>query len=240
MAHVLVVEDEPAIAEMVNLHLHHAGHRSTWAADGAMAKEVVARELPDAVILDWMLPHLDGLTLLRLWRDQERTAQMPVLMLSARAADHELSRGLDNGADDYLTKPFSPIELMARLRGLLRRQSPRGAMHDAPLRVGELMLDPLTARVSCTGGPVKLGPKEFKLLKYLMSHPDRVLSRTQLLDGVWGEQVVIEERTVDVHIKRLREALSSQGAGEPIETVRGMGYRIVRQGDAGSNTTAAW
>jgi two-component system, OmpR family, phosphate regulon response regulator PhoB len=224
MARILVVEDEAAIAELIALNLRHAGHEVQTAADGEAAQLAVRERLPDAVVLDWMLPGTSGIALSRLWRGDPRTRTLPLLMLTARAEERDLVQGLDAGADDYLTKPFSPQELLARVRALLRRGAPQAA--EQALVLGELTLDPSTMRVSWAGQELKMGPTEFRLLRYLLGHPERVHSRSQLLDRVWGDHVFIEERTVDVHIKRLREALGPAAA--MVETVRGAGYRLTQ------------
>ena len=224
MGRVLVVEDEPAIAELISLHLRHEGHLPRIAASGPDAQAALLEQLPDLVVLDWMLPGDPGTTLLQRWRADPRTKSLPVIMLTARAQEADKIKGLDVGADDYLTKPFSPAELMARVRALLRRRAPEAL--EAPLQVAELKLDPAARRVFHAGIELQLGPTEFRLLRYLMSHPERVHSRAQLLDKVWGDHVFIEERTVDVHIKRLRDALAPAGCAELIETVRGAGYRL--------------
>ena len=226
MSRILVVEDEPAIAELVAINLRHAGFEVTIAADAEAAQQAVDDVLPTLVILDWMLPGRSGHALLREWRATPRTRALPVIMLTARAEEADKVSGLDAGADDYLTKPFSANELLARIRSLLRRQSPDAL--DAAVEVGTLKLDPATRRVTSRGREVKIGATEFKLLHFLMTHPERVHSRTQLLDRVWGDHVFIEERTVDVHIKRLRETLSPVGCQHMIETVRGAGYRLAR------------
>lgn len=232
MPQVLIVEDEPAIAELIALHLRHAGYQVSLAENAEQAQSSVDRELPTLVVLDWMLPGDSGLSLARRWRSQERTRQLPIIMLTARGEERDLISGLEAGADDYLAKPFSPKELMARIKAVLRRRAPQ-ALDDA-VRVGAIVLDPATRRVlaDAAQGPVelKLGPTEFKLLHFLMAHPERVHSRAQLLDRVWGDHVFIEERTVDVHIKRLREALGAGQCASMVETVRGAGYRLVRQG----------
>ncbi len=224
---VLVVEDEAAIAELVAINLRHAGYEVAIAGDAEQARANVMRALPDLVILDWMLPGESGLTLLRHWRSAERTKALPVLMLTARGEETDKLAGLDGGADDYLTKPFSPKELLARMRAVLRRRAPQ-ALDDAVTSHG-LQLDPATRRVHVVNGDkrteIKLGPTEFRLLHFLMTHPERVHSRTQLLDRVWGDHVFIEDRTVDVHIKRLRDALSPVECANRVETVRGSGYR---------------
>jgi len=227
MSRILVVEDESAIAELVAINLRHGGFEVVLAADAEAAQAEVDRVVPDLVILDWMLPGQSGLQLARRWRSQTRTRALPVIMLTARAHDADKVAGLDAGADDYLTKPFSTTELMARIRAVLRRKSPEAL--DDPVEVGPLRLDPATHRVSGNGQEVKLGATEFKLLHFLLSHPERVHSRSQLLDRVWGDHVFIEERTIDVHVKRLREALTPVRCAHLIETVRGAGYRLSGQ-----------
>ena len=228
MSKILVVEDEAAIAELVAINLRHAGYEVTIAADAEAAVQAVDRVLPDLVLLDWMLPGQSGLALARAWRADPRTKLLPLIMLTARAAESDKLAGLDGGADDYLTKPFSPKELLARIRAVLRRKAPQ-ALDDA-VEIAGLRLDPATHRVTRTidGGvrEAKVGPTEFRLLHFLMTHPDRIYSRTQLLDHVWGDHVHIEERTVDVHIRRLRSALEKSGHDRLIETVRGTGYRM--------------
>jgi two-component system phosphate regulon response regulator PhoB len=222
---VLVVEDEPAIAELVAVNLRHNGFQPIWAEDGDAAQRELDAVLPDVILLDWMLPGQSGLSLARKWRAATRTKGIPILMLTARGDEPDKIAGLDAGADDYITKPFSTQELLARVRAVLRRRAPE---QDAEaVTIGELALDTATHRVSFRGHPIKVGPTEFKLLNYLMKHPERVHSRSQLLDKVWGDHVFIEERTVDVHVKRLRESLG--GAGAMVETVRGAGYRLTAQ-----------
>jgi two-component system, OmpR family, phosphate regulon response regulator PhoB len=231
MSRVLVVEDESAIAELIAINLRHAGHEVTVAATAEAAQAAVDRVLPDLVLLDWMLPGGSGLQLARRWRGEPRTRELPLIMLTARAEEADKVSGLDAGADDYLTKPFSTQELMARIRAVLRRKAPEAL--DAAVEVCGLRLDPETRRVLRRVGDepreVKIGPTEFRLLHFLMTHPERVHSRAQLLDRVWGDHVFIEERTVDVHVKRLREALQPVGCSALIETVRGAGYRLVQQ-----------
>jgi two-component system phosphate regulon response regulator PhoB len=229
MARILVVEDEPAIAELIALNLRHAGHRVDLAGDAAQADAHLLCGLPELVVLDWMLPGTSGLLLARRWRSEARTRNLPIVMLTARGDERDVVQGLDAGADDYLSKPFSPTELAARIRAVLRRRAPESI--DTPVELGPLRLDPLTMRVTTGSGEVHLGPTDFKLLRFLMNHPERVHTRAQLLDSVWGDHAVIEERTVDVHIKRLRDALG-RGSGELIETVRGAGYRIARPAQA--------
>lgn len=222
MPRVLVVEDEAAIAELIAVNLRHSGFSPTLVFDAEAARREVEAQVPDLILLDWMLPGESGVSLARSWRQQERTRAVPILMLTARTDEMDKIQGLDAGADDYITKPFSTKELLARIRAALRRRAPLTA-EDA-LTVGELNLDTATYRVTLKGAELKVGPTEFKLLHYLMKHVERVHTRGTLLDRVWGDHVFIEERTVDVHIKRLREALGEAGA--MIETVRGAGYRL--------------
>jgi two-component system phosphate regulon response regulator PhoB len=228
MARILVVEDEPAIAELLAINLRHAGHQVTLAADAVQARREVDAVLPDLVLLDWMLPGQDGTTLARRWRSAQRTRLLPIIMLTARAEESDKVAGLDAGADDYLAKPFATGELLARVRALLRRHAPHAT--DATVRLKGLRLDPAACRVSGmvdgSETELRLGPTEFRLLHFLMTHPERVHSRTQLLDRVWGDHVYIEERTVDVHVKRLRDALAPARCAHLIETVRGAGYRF--------------
>jgi two-component system phosphate regulon response regulator PhoB len=231
MSRVLVVEDEAAIAELIGINLRHAGHEVVVASDAVQAQGEVDRVLPDLVLLDWMLPGQSGLQLAKRWRAEARTKALPIIILTARAQEADKVSGLDAGADDYLTKPFSPQELLARIRAVLRRRAPEAL--DAAVEVAGLHLDPSTRRVTRTVDgkmrEVKLGPAEFRLLHFFMNHPDRVHSRAQLLDRVWGDHVFIEERTVDVHIKRLREALAPVECAQMLETVRGVGYRLTGQ-----------
>jgi two-component system phosphate regulon response regulator PhoB len=225
IARVLVVEDESAIAELISVNLRHHGMLAVLAADGTAAQAHIDEVLPDVILLDWMLPGQSGLELARRWRADPRTKTTPILMLTARGDEPDKIAGLDAGADDYITKPFSTQELLARIRAVLRRRAPEQASD--VVRIGALQLDGSTHRVSFNEHGIKLGPTEFKLLNYLMHHAERVHSRSQLLDRVWGDHVFIEERTVDVHVKRLREALGE--AGSMVETVRGVGYRITHQ-----------
>ncbi len=221
---VLIVEDEPAIAELLDVNLRHNGFQTVTAVDGRAAQREIDEVLPDLVLLDWMLPGDSGVMLAKRWRADERTRQVPIIMLTARSEEMDRVAGLDAGADDYLSKPFSTKELLARIRAVLRRRLPEQS--SAVITLGELTLDGGTHRISHAGHPLKLGPTEFKLLQYLMHHPERVHSRSQLLDKVWGDHVFIEERTVDVHVKRLREAMGEAAA--MLETVRGAGYRLSR------------
>ncbi len=220
---VLIVEDEPAIAELIAVNLRHNGFTPVWAEDGVSAQRELDAALPDLILLDWMLPGgSSGLNLARKWRADQRSKHVPILMLTARGDEPDKIAGLDAGADDYITKPFSTQELLARIRAVLRRRTPEQA--GERVQVGDLVLDSETHRVTFQDQPLKLGPTEFKLLNHFMHNPERVHSRGQLLDKVWGDHVYIEERTVDVHIKRLREALGE--AGSLVETVRGAGYRL--------------
>ena len=227
MSRVLVVEDETAIAELISINLRHAGYEVTVVADSTRALAEVDRVLPDLVLLDWMLPGQSGLSLAKRWRGEARTKDMPIIMLTARGDEPDMVAGLDAGADDYLAKPFSTNALMARIRAVLRRKAPEAL--DSAVQVGALKLDPATRRVSRGDIDIKVGPTEFKLLHFFMTHPERVHSRAQLLDRVWGDHVFIEERTVDVHVKRLREALAPAQCSQMIETVRGAGYRLTQQ-----------
>jgi len=222
MPAILVVEDEAAIAELVLVNLRHSGFRPTWAADGATAQREIDAAVPDLILLDWMLPGESGLLLAKRWRADPKTKEVPIIMLTARGDEADRVAGLDAGADDYIAKPFSTRELLARVRAVLRRKSPQ--TDETRLEVGALSLDPVTHRVLFKEQSLKLGPTEFRLLQYFMGNVERVHSRAQLLDKVWGDQVYIEERTVDVHVKRLREALGKAGA--MLETVRGAGYRL--------------
>src|SRR6185436_19859297 len=227
MSRILVVEDESAIAELISINLRHAGYEVTLAGNAEQAQLEVDRVLPDLVVLDWMLPGQTGLALARQWRGATRTRELPIILLTARAEEVDKVSGLDAGADDYVTKPFSTNELLARIRAVLRRKAPEAL--DSAVEVGPLLLDPGTRRVSREGVEVKLGPTEFRLLHFFMTHPERVHSRSQLLDRVWGDHVFIEERTVDVHVKRLREALEKVSCARMIETVRGADYRLTQQ-----------
>jgi two-component system, OmpR family, phosphate regulon response regulator PhoB len=224
---ILVVEDERAIREMVVFTLKRAGFAVREAEDATTARHAMADRRPDLILLDWMLPDLSGLELARSLRREDATRELPIMMLTARAAEDDKVLGLESGADDYLTKPFSARELVARIQALLRRAA--GAEGDS-LAVGKLKLDPASHRVSSEGGEVTLGPTEYRLLKFFMSQPERVFSRAQVLDRVWGGNVYIEERTVDVHIRRLRKALAPHACDNYIQTVRGSGYRFSPQG----------
>jgi two-component system, OmpR family, phosphate regulon response regulator PhoB len=222
---ILVVEDEDALATLLEYNLEKDGYRVRIAADGEEALLVIAEEIPDLVILDWMLPKISGIEVCRRVRAKPETRNLPIIMLTARVEESDRIRGLDTGADDYIAKPFSVSELSARIRAVLRRIRP-GLAEDR-IRRGDLTIDRAAHRVSRAGKDVHLGPTEFRLLEYLMQHPGRVFSREQLLDAVWGSDVYVEARTVDVHIGRLRKALNGAGGGgDPIRTVRSAGYSL--------------
>jgi two-component system, OmpR family, phosphate regulon response regulator PhoB len=223
-ARILVVEDEPAIQELIALNLEQAGFAPVCADSAEAAAALIRDELPDLALVDWMLPGASGIEFARRLRADRRTRDLPIIMVTARAEERDTLAGLDIGADDYVTKPFSPRELIARVRALLRRRAPE-ATADAVEAAG-LRLDPAGRRVTAHGSPVHLGPTEFRLLHFFMTHPDRLYPRAQLLDQVWGDHVFVEERTVDVHIRRLRKALEPSGHDRLIETVRGAGYRF--------------
>lgn len=223
-ASILVVEDEPAIQELISYNLETAGHRVVRADTAEKALQAVRAALPDLIVLDWMLPGMSGVELVRRLRSDERARAIPVIMLTARAEEQDKLTGLETGADDYLTKPFSPRELNARVKAVLRRRAPQAT--DDVVEVAGLRLDPSGHRVVGNGRPLELGPTEFRLLHFLMTHAERVYSRAQLLDHVWGDHVFIEERTVDVHVRRLRKALETSGHDALIQTVRGSGYRF--------------
>ena len=221
---VLVVEDEPAILELLRVNLVDAGYEVQAAADGETAQNLLKDSLPDLVLLDWMLPGISGLSLAKQLRGDPRTRELPLIMVTARSDEADKIAGLEAWVDDYVTKPFSPRELKARIKAVLRRRAPEAAQE--PLQAGALKLDPTTHRVTVDSEPVHLGPTEFRLLRFLLARPERVHSRAQLLDQVWGDHVYIEERTVDVHVRRLRLALEPHGQANLIETVRGSGYRL--------------
>ena len=223
-ARVLVVEDEPHIQELIAVNLEHSGYRVVRASSAEQADAAIRAELPDVVVLDWMLPGESGLALARRLRAAERTRELPILMLTARAMEQDKLSGLEAGADDYLTKPFSPKELAARIKAVLRRRAPQ--LSGDSVEMQGLRLDPATRRVSAGERRLELSPAEFRLLHFLLTHPGRVYSRAQLLDQVWGDHVYIEERTVDVHIRRLRKALEPSGHDRLIDTVRGAGYAL--------------
>ncbi|MBB3141706.1 phosphate regulon transcriptional regulator PhoB [Halomonas organivorans] len=224
---VLIVDDEAPIREMIAVALEMADYRVLEADNAQTAHAIVVDHQPDLVLLDWMMPGTSGIELARRLKREESTAELPIIMLTAKGEEDNKIQGLESGADDYITKPFSPRELVARLKAVLRRATPRGV--EEPVEVEGLMLDPVSHRVSIDGQSLEIGPTEYRLLQFFMTHQERAYTRGQLLDQVWGGNVYVEERTVDVHIRRLRKAL-----GEPhqqlIQTVRGTGYRFSTKG----------
>jgi two-component system, OmpR family, phosphate regulon response regulator PhoB len=223
-ASILVVEDEPAIQELVAYTCSSNGYSVRRAESVGAARAAIGQELPDLVLLDWMLPDRPGIDLLKDLKTQERTRAVPVIMLTARGSEADRVVGLDTGADDYVVKPFSPRELVSRIRAVFRRRAPQ--LSGEAIGYGPLSIDPSRHEVLVDGKPVQMGLSEFKLLSFLVGHPDRVFSRSQLLDSVWGDHVFIEERTVDVHVLRLRKALTPANAHHLVQTVRGLGYRL--------------
>jgi two-component system phosphate regulon response regulator PhoB len=222
--HILIVEDEAALVELLRYNFEQEDFRVSSASDGEEALVMVAEDRPDLVVLDWMLPLMSGLEACRQIRRRPETRGLPIIMLTARGEEADRVRGLEGGADDYLTKPFSPRELVARVRAVLRRARPEPI--DEKLAFGDISMDLAAHRVTRGGRHVHLGPTEFRLLRYLLEHPGRVFSREQLLDAVWGSDVYVEPRTVDVHIRRLRRALNEERASDPIRTVRSAGYAL--------------
>lgn len=223
-ATILVVEDESDLSVLMRYNLEAEGFRVLTAETGDEAAEAMQGQPPDLILLDWMLPGLSGVELCRRWRARAETARLPIIMLTARGEEEERVRGLATGADDYVTKPFSMPELMARIHALLRRANPQ--LVSSVLKAGDLELDRTSHRVRRGGRDLHLGPTEYRLLEYLMRHPGRVYSREQLLDGVWGTDVYVDERTVDVHVGRLRKAINRGRSPDPIRTVRGAGYAL--------------
>ena len=222
---ILIVEDERAIREMVGLALEQAGYECVEASNAHEAQEKIRSQKPDLVLLDWMLPGVSGVDYARRLRRDKETQQLPIIMLTARTEEPDMIKGLESGADDYIKKPFSTRELIARIKALLRRAEPPGE-ESAVLEADGLRLDAVAHRVSARGKILDMGPMEFRLLRFFMERPERVFSRAQLLNSVWGENVYVEERTVDVHIRRLRKALEPTGHDRLIQTVRGTGYRF--------------
>lgn len=220
----MLVEDEAPIREMLKIVLEQAGFAVNEAEDYDIALEKMVEPYPDLVLLDWMLPGGSGVQLARKLKEHEFTRDIPIIMLTARGEEEDKVRGLEAGADDYITKPFSPKELVARIKAVMRRVTPTTS--DEPINFSGLVLDPVSHRVSVNDDRVDMGPTEFKLLHFFMSHAERVYSREQLLDNVWGTNVYVEDRTVDVHIRRLRKAISEHGHDSMIQTVRGAGYRF--------------
>ncbi|OGA28424.1 MAG: phosphate regulon transcriptional regulatory protein PhoB [Betaproteobacteria bacterium RIFCSPLOWO2_12_61_14] len=223
-AKILIVEDEPAIQELLAFNVTQAGFQALRAEDADSAWQQIRNSMPDLILLDWMLPNTSGVILAKQLRSDARTKDIPIIMLTARGEERDKVLGLESGADDYITKPFSPRELMARIRAVLRRHVPQ--MPDEVVAAGGLELLPASHRVTARDATIELGPTEFRLLHFFMTHAERVYSRTQLLDQVWGTQVFVEERTVDVHIRRLRAALEPAEMDSLIQTVRGSGYRF--------------
>jgi two-component system phosphate regulon response regulator PhoB len=226
-ANILIVEDEPAIQELLALNIIQAGHQPIRALTVEQAQLIMQDTIPDLILLDWMLPGMSGIEFARKLKADEISKSIPIIMLTARGEEADKIRGLEVGADDYVTKPFSPRELNARIKAVLRRRAPQ--MTEDPIVAGGLRLDPTTHRVTANNQTIDLGPTEFKLLHYFMSNAERVHSRSQLLDRVWGDKVFVEDRTVDVHIRRLRSALEASGHENLIQTVRGAGYRFSAQ-----------
>ncbi len=226
-AHILLVDDEPAIQELIAVNLVRAGHLVTCAVDAESAIAMVYRALPHLILIDWMLPGMSGIELARRFRSEPRTHHVSIIMLSARDGERDKIAALDAGVDDYMTKPFSPRELLARIEAVMRRRVPQAT--DEAVEAAGLRLDPAAQRVTAAGQDVAIGATEFRLLHFLMTHADHVHSRTQLLDKVWGEHQFLEERTVDVHIRRLRAGMARHGREHLIQTVRGIGYRFCVQ-----------
>lgn len=221
---VLLVEDEAPIREMLEFVLEQSGFETTQAEDYQIALDMVKEPYPDLILLDWMLPGGSGVQLAKKLKQHEFTRDIPIIMLTARGEEEDKVRGLDAGADDYITKPFSPKELVARIKAVMRRVTPTSA--EEPIAFNGLNLDPVSHRVTANSEPLDMGPTEFKLLHFFMTHAERVYSREQLLDNVWGTNVYVEDRTVDVHIRRLRKAIAKFGHDNMIQTVRGAGYRF--------------
>lgn len=224
---LLIVEDDVALAELLVWQFENAGFQVEQTPDGDEAMLMAAENIPDVIILDWMIEQVPGIEVCRRLRRAPGTGQIPIIMLTARSAEDDRIRGLETGADDYVTKPFSPRELVARVRALLRRSRPSAI--GQVLRFDGVELDPVAHRVMSGGMPVEMGPTEFRLLRYFLERPRRVLSRSQLIDGVWSRDAEIDERTVDVHVGRLRKALKAGLAGDPIRTVRSEGYSLDRK-----------
>ncbi|GAB1265619.1 phosphate regulon transcriptional regulator PhoB [Aurantivibrio infirmus] len=221
---ILIVDDETAIRDMLRIALEMADYNCLEASNAQDAHSIIVDSLPDLILLDWMLPHTSGIELARRLKREEVTAKIPIIMLTAKGEEDNKIQGLEVGADDYITKPFSPRELVARLKAVLRRAG--GQEESEPLQVNGLCLDPASHRVSIHSHPIQIGPTEYRLLEFFLTHQERVYTRSQLLDHVWGGNVYVEERTVDVHIRRLRKALALDGHERYIQTVRGAGYRF--------------
>ncbi|MDF1819357.1 MAG: phosphate regulon transcriptional regulator PhoB [Immundisolibacteraceae bacterium] len=227
-ARILIVDDEASIRDMLTFALGNAGYEPLTAADARAGELIIADQSPDLLLLDWMMPGENGVSFCRRLRSQSATRDIPIIMLTARDTEEDVLAGLDAGADDYLGKPFSTRELLGRVKAVLRRTTPE--VVGEKLGVGELVLDPASHRVTVAGEELAFGPTEYKLLQFFLGHPERVFSRGELIDRVWGQSVYIEERTVDVHIRRLREALEPSGYDQRVQTVRGAGYRFSMKG----------
>ena len=223
-ANILIIEDEESILELIATNLHQSGFNPIRSLNAEVADRLIHEEIPDLIILDWMLPGMSGIDFAKRLRSNTPTKKIPIIMLTAKSEEENMIQGLNSGADDYLTKPFSPRELVARIKAILRRKAPE--LIDEPIQINSLHLDPSTHRISSNDTTIRMGPTEFKLLHFFMKNPDRVFSRNHILDKVWGNHSDIDDRTVDVHIKRLRDSLSTQGQQKLIQTVRGMGYRF--------------
>ena len=223
---ILIVDDEPDVQKLIAINLQHAGYRALRAASVSEAETLIRESLPNLVLLDWLLPEVPGMTFARRLRSDQRTMDIPIIMLTARSVEADRVAALEAGVDDYITKPFSPRELLARIKAVMRRCAPQRT--DDLIEADGLIVDPAVRRVSCDGEDIELGDIEFRLLHFLATHPERVYSRAHLLDEVWGDRVFVEERTVDVHIRRLRQLLARSGRDQLIDTVRGMGYRFRR------------
>jgi two-component system phosphate regulon response regulator PhoB len=225
--HILIVEDERPIREMISFGLKRAGFEVIEAENCQEAREMIVNHRPDLALIDWMLPDMSGLELTRALKRDRETRDLPIIMLTARAEEGDKIAGLEGGADDYVTKPFSPRELLARINAVLRRVGPNG--HGERIEFGGLSLDSASHRVLAGKNTIPLGPTEYRMLEFFMTHPERVYTREQLLDRIWGGNVYVEERTIDVHIRRLRKALEEFGYDRLIQTVRGTGYRFSAQ-----------
>ena len=223
-ANILIVEDEESILELIAINLHQSGFNPIRALNAEYADKIISESIPDFIILDWMLPGMNGIDFAKRLRSNASTKKIPIIMLTAKSEEENMIQGLNSGADDYLTKPFSPRELVARIKAILRRKAPE--LIDEPIHIKGLHLDPSRHSIRSNNNSIKMGPTEFKLLYFFMKNPERVFSRNHILDKVWGNKSDIDDRTVDVHIKRLRYALSVGGHHKLIQTVRGMGYRF--------------
>ncbi len=226
-ANILIVEDESSILELISLNLHQAGFNPIRAISAEYANNLVKETIPDLIVLDWMLPGMDGIEFAKRLRANSETKNIPIIMLTAKSNEDNKIRGLDVGADDYLTKPFSPKELVARIKALLRRRSPE--LINEPITIDGLVLDPGSHKIQVDNKNINMGPTEFKLLHFFMKNTERVYSRNQILDKIWGSNSVIDDRTVDVHIKRLRKSLNHSGYDKLIQTVHGTGYRFSKE-----------